>query len=148
MRLWRVVKTARANDAFSGEGAFRWGGRWNSSGGRVVYCSESKALAMLEVLAHLDALEAPHFWTAIAVDVRRDQTERAKLPLDWRNESYSRVVGDDWLRAGRTLALEVPSVLVPEESNYLFNPSHPDFPRLDFTRRHNFQFDPRLLGVI
>jgi RES domain-containing protein len=148
MRLWRVVKTSHANDAFSGEGALRWGGRWNSPGRRAVYCSESKALAMLEVLAHVDPNEAPHFWSAIRVDLLREQVERAKLTPDWRNEAHSRIVGDEWLRAGRTLALQVPSVLVPEESNYLLNPGHPHFAQLDLTQRHNFQFDPRLLGVI
>ncbi len=148
MRLWRVVKTLRAQEAFSGEGAVRYGGRWSSPGCRVVYCSESKALCMLEVLAHLDPNEAPNFWTAFQIEIRREQIERVKLHPDWRNEMYSQRLGDEWFRAGRTLALEVPSVLVPDEMNYLLNTRHADFARLDLTKRHNFQFDLRLLGVL
>jgi RES domain-containing protein len=148
MRLWRVVKASRANEAFSGEGAFRWGGRWNSPGLRAIYCSDSKALAMLEVLAHMDPNDAPHFWTGFQIEVRRGQIERVKLPAHWTNEAYSQRTGDEWLRAGRTLALEVPSVLVPEEMNYLINPLHAEFAKLDLTRRHNFQFDLRLLALL
>jgi RES domain-containing protein len=49
---WRLIKANHADDAFAGEGAKRWGGRWNSKGVRVVYTAESLSLATLEVIGH------------------------------------------------------------------------------------------------
>ena len=50
---WRIVKTKYAAQAFDGEGARLYGGRWNSPGLRMVYNSENVALAALEILRHL-----------------------------------------------------------------------------------------------
>jgi RES domain-containing protein len=72
---WRLHR-ARFRDAGvrddwdSGEGAFRWGGRWNSRGVRAVYCSLDPATAILEVAVHTGfaALDAvPHMLTAITI---------------------------------------------------------------------------------
>ena len=52
IRAWRLIKAVHADDAFSGEGARRGGGRWNSKGVRIVYTSESLSLATLEVMVH------------------------------------------------------------------------------------------------
>jgi len=60
IRIWRLVKAGRTHSAWDGEGAFRFGGRWNSRGVRAVYASSSLALALLETLVHLDpALPLP-----------------------------------------------------------------------------------------
>lgn len=53
MEAWRIVKTRHAADAFTGEGAFLFGGRWNSAGGRVVYASATLSLAALEMLVEV-----------------------------------------------------------------------------------------------
>lgn len=143
MTLWRVVKASLAREAFSGEGAFLFGGRWNSIGRRVVYCSGSKALALLEVLVHIDPLDAPSSWTAFQIEVAAAQIEKAKLRPRWQAEANSQAIGDEWLKSGRTLALEIPSVIVPEEPTYLLNPGHPEFQSLDLTRVSNFELDPR-----
>jgi len=42
--------------------------------------------------------------------------------------------------------LRVPSVLVPEEFNYLFNPSHPDAKQLVEGPSRKWQLDQRLAG--
>jgi RES domain-containing protein len=52
--------------------------------------------------------------------------------------------GSEWLRSGRAAVLEVPSVLVPGETNLLLNPAHVDFKRLRIARARAFSFDPRL----
>ena len=52
---WRIVRARFADSAFDGEGARRYGGRWNSRGTRMVYTAGSQALAALEMLVHLDA---------------------------------------------------------------------------------------------
>ena len=56
IRAWRIVKTRYSADAFSGEGARLYGGRWNSPGVAMVYTAGSKSLATLEVLVHLDMI--------------------------------------------------------------------------------------------
>ncbi len=67
---WRLHRTRYRDDWDSGEGAFRWGGRWNSRGVRAVYCSLDPATAILEVAVHtgFPALDAgPHVMTAIRI---------------------------------------------------------------------------------
>jgi len=54
------------------------------------------------------------------------------------------MIGDDWLQAGGQLALRVPSTLIPEETNILLNPLHPDFTQITQSKASNFSFDTRL----
>ena len=49
---WRLDQAALAATWDSGEGAYRVGGRWNSSGVRAVYCSIDPSTAILEVAVH------------------------------------------------------------------------------------------------
>ncbi|WP_428490060.1 RES family NAD+ phosphorylase [Rhodopila sp.] len=52
MLAWRLCRRAHAD--LSGEGARRFGGRWNSVGRPLVYLAEHPALAALEVRVHFD----------------------------------------------------------------------------------------------
>ena len=148
--LWRVVKRTHAATAFDGKAAQRFGGRWNSPGRRVVYTSASKSLAVLEVLVHLDVGRPLPRLVAFAFDVPDELVDRLpaeRLPRHWRTPHgmlATQRIGDEWLAAGNTLALAVPSTIVPEESNYLLNPAHPGFGRLKFGRSMPFLLDPRL----
>jgi RES domain-containing protein len=150
--LWRVVKRRRAATAFDGNAAQRYGGRWNSPGRRAVYASASKSLALLEVLVHLDAGGSLPRLVAFTFDVDAtliDHLPPAQLPRYWRTMRglpATQQIGDAWLVSGRALALAVPSAIVPEEVNYLLNPSHPGFARLRFGRPIPFLLDPRLAG--
>ena len=54
MRVWRLTHRKWALSAFDGQGAYLFGGRWNPKGVRCVYTSTSSALAVLEVLVHMD----------------------------------------------------------------------------------------------
>jgi RES domain-containing protein len=51
MQAFRLCRSAYP--AYDGEGARRVGGRWNSKGIRVLYTSENRSLAVLEILVHL-----------------------------------------------------------------------------------------------
>ena len=147
---WRIVKAAHADRAFSGEGAWRTGGRWNSPGVPVVYASEHKSLAVLEMLLHLDPADVPHYLT-FRIEFGDALVERwplDRLPPRWREEMparATRLLGDAWLRENRSAVLAVPSVIIPEELNYLLNPGHPDFKRIAIGKPTLFTFDPRLL---
>lgn len=150
-KLWRVVKRKHAATAFDGKAARRFGGRWNSTGRRAVYASGTKSLALLGLLVHLDVGRPLPRLVAFAFDVDDEIIDRlpaARLPRHWRTSRgllATRGIGDEWLASGRTLALAVPSAIVPEESNYLLNPAHSGFGRLRFGRPMPFLLDPRLV---
>ena len=149
--LWRVVKRLHAATAFDGKAAQRFGGRWNSPGRRAVYASATKSLAVLEVLVHLDVGRPLPRFVAFAFDVDDALVDRlavTQLPRDWRTGHGllgTQQLGDAWLAAAATLALAVPSAIMPEESNYLLNPAHAAFGRLRFGRPMAFLLDARLV---
>lgn len=136
-----------------GEGAFRYGGRWNSKGKRVLYVSSSLALATLEVLVNLDDEEIlPDFLfasVAFAEDLIVRLEDVAKLPPKWRGfpipEAVQRI-GDDWIESERSAVLEVPTAVIPNGSNYIINPEHPDSKRIQYGRVEDLILDSRLIG--
>lgn len=50
----RIFKTKYSGAWFEGEGAYRFGGRWNTPGTRIMYTASTLPLALLEVLVHLE----------------------------------------------------------------------------------------------
>lgn len=148
---WRIVKPCRVADAFSGEGARLFGGRWNSVGKPMVYAAESKALAALEILVHVDdgGLMDEYLCMPVRFDKRLMRSLDLKsLPENWRASpppASTQKIGDGWLGDGGSVVLVVPSVLIPGESNYLINPGHPNFGKLRIGAPEPFEFDPRLL---
>lgn len=148
---WRIVKPYRVADAFTGEGARLYGGRWNSPGTPVVYAAESKALAALEILVHVDVAELMDDYLCIPVQFDRRlvrSLDMKALPTEWRDPlapPSTRAMGDAWAADQHSVLLEVPSVLVPGESNYLINPRHPGFGKLKIGPPEPFEFDSRLL---
>jgi RES domain-containing protein len=149
---WRLATTRRLGAAFAGEGARRFGGRWNPVGVPVVYGATTLSLAALEVLAHVDPEEARRYWVYRIV-VPDDAVERllpAKAPRGWnaaRPRPATARVGAKWAASLRSLALLVPSVHVPggEEMNLLLNPRHSRFADLKIEGALPYAFDPRLL---
>lgn len=149
---WRIVKTRLAARAFDGEGARRYGGRWNSAGTRVVYTSQSVSLAVLELLVHLQASRPLASYSVRSVQFAEGlvtSLDRASLPRDWRafpTPTTLQRIGDDWIASAASVVLQVPSAIVEDESNYMINPAHPDFRRLRIGPLVRFRLDPRLLG--
>jgi RES domain-containing protein len=150
-QAWRIIREKHAAMAFSGEGAAKTGGRWNSRGVRVVYTSSTKSLAALEILVHLNP---PMSFKYIAIRITFDDVlmERAaprNLPADWREQPpppSSKRIGDAWVLAARSAVLALPGVIIPGETNYLLNPAHPKFKRIYIGKPERFMFDPRLLA--
>lgn len=147
---WRIVPEERAGDAFVGEGAKRFGGRWNSPGLAVVYASQQKSLAALELLVHFNPL-TPNRFKAFRFQFADSLIEAIgtrALPADWRQEPpppSTQQVGDAWVRDSRSAVLAVPSIIIPDELNFVLNPAHPDFKKITVGRTEDFSFDPRLL---
>lgn len=149
MKLYRIGKTARIRD-LSGEGARLYGGRWNEKGVPVIYASESRSLAALEYLVHLPIMLAPNDLSICRLEVTDVSVTRIRenaLPRGWKDYpagEKTKEIGSRWARRGKTLLLAVPSVLVPDECNYLINPQHVAFTKIR-KRVEQFRFDPRLM---
>ena len=72
-----------------------------------------------------------------------------ELPKDWRAQvALTRARGDEWLRAGTTALLRVPSVIVPDAVNYLLNPTHIEAGRISIASALRAPFDPRLMAFL
>src|SRR5687768_14915588 len=138
MRLsaWRIVKAKRAAKAFSGEGPRRVGGRWNSPGTAIVYAAGSPALAALEVLVHLHHtdLALPYLLFGVHFDPALvERLDHSSLPAGWHETpgpAALRQIGDEWAAKRTSVVLQVPSAVVPLESCFLLNPTHPEFNRV------------------
>jgi RES domain-containing protein len=145
---WRLTKARHARHAFDGEGARRYGGRWNSPGTRVVYTAATPSLAVLEILVHLQAVAPLGGYVLIEARLPEELIETvARPPSDWRAQpapESTRRLGDEWLASGRSMALAVPSVVSPLESLVLLNPAHRDFRRVRLGRPRPYALDPRL----
>jgi RES domain-containing protein len=146
---WRLTSRSYADHAFRGEGARLYGGRWNSEGVAMIYLASSLALAALEQLAHLsrtDLLEGQFVRFRVVVPEKTVlELDPGALPARWTGHvAATRALGDGWVQAKDSLALRVPSAVVPEENNYLVNPHHPDAEMLDIGAPEPFTFDPRL----
>jgi RES domain-containing protein len=145
---WRIVLAKRATSAFSGEGARLNGGRWNNKGTAMVYTAGSIALAAMEILVNLPSPKLLARFVRIPVEF--DDTlvcEVRELPSGWQRRPAgpeTKAIGDDWVAELRSVVLKVPSVIVPEEFNYLLNPSHPDWHRIRIKDPLVYHFDPRL----
>jgi RES domain-containing protein len=150
MRVWRLCRARHAATAFSGGGARIAGGRWNPKGIPIAYCASSLSLATLELFVHVDPATAPADLVAIEAELPDDSREVldvAALPSDWRAipaPDELKDIGAAWARGARSLALVVPSAVVPQEQNVLVNPAHVDLPLLRIVGVAAFSFDPRM----
>ena len=151
LTLWRLVKARHAVNAFDGEGARRYGGRWNERGTPIVYLGGTLSLAALETFVHLTAADARIAFSAIEVRVPDDMEVSSlaldTLPENWRQEpppEQTKALGTAWATREDSLLLRVPSVIVPNEWNYLLNPSHHAFRQLEILPPMPFGFDERM----
>ncbi|HVV55342.1 MAG TPA: RES family NAD+ phosphorylase [Mucilaginibacter sp.] len=149
MILYRITNAKYAKD-FSGIGARLYGGRWNSEGYSAVYLASSRSLAILESLVHIVPTNVPDELVLLTIETPDDYAEidEGSLPPDWKDESKSRIlqyIGNSFLQRNEHLLLKVPSVIVPEEYNYLMNPLHPKANKVKIAKTDPFNFDERLL---
>ncbi len=153
MRVWRLTRAPFARTPFDGVGPARGGGRWNGRGTYVAYASSSRALAILEVLVHINREQAPADYVFVEAELPDDAVEVldvAGLPKGWQSEpppASLRTIADRWVRSNSALALRVPSAIVPQEANVLINPGHPRIGELRIIGKPQPAIlDPRLLG--
>jgi len=151
MRLWRISN----HTSLSGDGGLYASGRWHSRGRRVVYLADHPASALVEVMVHLeiDPEDLPTHYQLLGIEVPDDVAVAAlaesELPDGWRQQiAVTRARGEEWLRAGATALLRLPSAIVPEATNYLLNPAHIDAARVSIAIALSAPFDPRLMAFL
>ena len=151
MLVWRVTRKAHGDQPLSGEGARRYGGRWNHAGSAVVYTSESLSLAVLEYLVNLPISDLPDDLVSVQIQIPESLPKNgvsvADLPDNWR--AFPAIedlkdIGTDWAREAKTAILSVPSVVIPTELNYLINPAHEGTRHIEIVSVEPFALDVRL----
>ena len=149
MLLYRIAKESFIND-FSGKGAELFGGRWNLKGLPAVYTASSLSLCICETLVHSDKdiLPSNMFFAEISLP-------NECILEDFFNEislKHSLNIGSVWLKELKSLAIKVPSVLMPQsykgDFNVIINPLHKDFPKLKIQRVEPINFDTRFYGNV
>lgn len=149
--VWRIATDTPAYtaDDLTGAGAKASGGRWNMQGVAMLYTSETIALACLETLVHTKAVGLPFNRYLVRIDISDAVWAAAEVfpgHIGWDALPAGRVsidYGTQWVRAGRSALLRVPSVVVPEEFNVLINPQHADAAGLNVVKVRRWLYDPR-----
>jgi RES domain-containing protein len=144
MVLWRI---SRFID-LKGIGGLHASGRWHESGLPVVYFAESPAGALLEVCVHTSSNDVPPTYTLLRVegpDLECPSILLESLPPDWPTKpEITRALGDKWLRDKASVVLKVPSAILPETCNCVFNPQHPDASQFKVVQTYTYPFDMRI----
>lgn len=149
MLVHRISLPKYAGD-ISGNGAKLYGGRWNEKGTAIVYFGSSRAMAMMELLVHLRPDDLHRQYAIASFEVPDDKIYKValeQLPKSWQSEeqkAYLRKIGKRFVEEGKHLLMQVPSVLVEEEFNYLLNPLHADVRKVQMVSQRLFSFDNRL----
>ena len=116
----------------------------------MVYCSENLALAALEILVHTRPVTMRDKFRAFRVTFDEGMmmtVDLKELPKGWDEQPpgpVSKQIGDDWVKAGRSPILSLPSALVPLERTFLLNPKQRDFKKIKIKDSGSFVLDPRL----
>jgi len=149
MEVYRIGHSKYA-ELLNGEGARLHGGRWNSVGTPCLYTSESVSLCVLEYACNvsLDLLPISLSITVITLpDNGWQEFKLTDLPKNWKETPppvETQLWGSKQLAEKTTLALKMPSVIIPTEYNYIINPLHPDFKKVKIKEVRPFNFDKRL----
>jgi RES domain-containing protein len=150
VRAYRICKERYVDKAFSGEGSYRYGGRWNSKGRRIVYAGGNPSIAALELIVHLEEPSDLGRLNYVLVPADFDQglvSRPLSLPSDWNADPpplSAAAIGDAWVSSGSSAILEVPSAVIQREKNYLINVEHRDFSIIAIGKPERFKFDSRL----
>ncbi|MAU71189.1 MAG: RES superfamily protein [Pseudozobellia sp.] len=150
MIVYRLGKENYKND-LSGIGAEKFGGRWNSKGVRMVYTSQSRALANLEVAVHLTLKLVPKDYYLTAIEIPDELVlpypEKKLQGKNWKTHpptSFTQEEGDKFIKSSKNLVLKVPSAIVQGDYNFLINPVHSDIGKIKVLYPELFSFDKRL----
>lgn len=151
MEVFRISREKYANSlAASGKE-----GRWNKDGQFVLYTSFHRSLAALELMVHKDDVEVAFIYKIMVLYLADDESLYSRLylkdmPADWRGSaapSKLKDIGNEWYESRKSMVLQIPSVVIPQEHNFLINMKHPDFSdkTCKLLKTEEFFWDSRLI---
>lgn len=149
MIVYRIGKTKHAND-LSGEGARLNGGRWNHKLTPCIYTSESRSLALLEYSVNVNIEEIPRALSFTTFEIPDDEIlelKQEQLPGNWKDipaPSSTKDFGTALLRSAKKPVFKIPSLVVPQEFNYVLNPLHIYSSNFKILEIKDFVFDVRI----
>lgn len=149
LRLWRIV--TGKHPIWSGDGARRFGQRWNPPGVPAIYTGTSFAVCLIEVLVHANRTAPPsaarYVEAVVPDDVLRETFDPA-LHDGWDDlldTSITQAFGKTWIEQRRSALLIVPSVVTGgRDMNIVVNPDHSDAARISVGPETPVTLDSRL----
>jgi RES domain-containing protein len=108
-------------------------------------------MCILELKANsvsFNVLRKEYNYIDIEIDSDRNSIEEVPETFyskDWvLNRKKTQEYGDDWFKLGRSLILKVSSAVLPTDSNFILNTTHPHFIKLKFQKPLSIPLDPRV----
>jgi RES domain-containing protein len=149
MLVYRIADEKFVRD-LTGTGAAMYGGRWNKKGTPVIYAGESIEIALLETIVHTPPMLVPHLeiLTIEIPDHSITKITSKELPPNWGDYPAPTIlseIAEKWIKAGETIALQVPSCIIHTAHNYILNCRHADYSQVKVLKQKPFHFDSRLL---
>jgi RES domain-containing protein len=136
----------------TGQGAKIYGGRWNSVGNAMLYCAYSPSLCLLEFACNASGIAKTNQTSLLTLKletkVKIETLTTNGLPDNWQqvpSPDSLKMIGNNWIKSNKTLALKVPSAIMPLEYNLLINPLHKDFSKLVIENVVDMNIDRRIL---
>ncbi|MCF6222522.1 MAG: RES family NAD+ phosphorylase [Flavobacteriaceae bacterium] len=123
MRVFRLSRKKYASE-LSGIGASKSGNRWNSKGTEIIYCADSRALAMAEVSVHISLTTLPRDFMMMEIDIPKNISiailNEKELPDRWNDFPHTnktQEIGDKFILSNKYCLLKVPSAVVKGDHN-------------------------------
>lgn len=148
MLVYRIASPKYIED-LSGTGSKQYGGRWNDKGIAMVYFAQSRAMAVMEVLVHLRPEEIDRDFVLAVFEILDDSVltiDINDLPKNWKEESEVEAlkeIGNKFIKDNKFLLMKVPSVIIEEDYNLVFNPNHHQADKIRLVEKRFFKFDVR-----
>jgi RES domain-containing protein len=149
MNVYRISKCKFISN-LAGTGAATFGGRWNSKGIHILYTAATPSLALLESVVHISNIPIDDYCMA-TIEIPENKLKEIKitdLPKNWfinPAPDNLKLIGDKFIKDNIFLALKLPSAIMMEDFNFLLNPGHPDFNKVNLVATRTIPIDDRLL---
>src|SRR5438067_655659 len=143
MEVYHLGATLFARQ-LTGEGARLHGGRWNAIDYPCLYAAETKALCVLEYAVNVLQKEIPDdlsFTTYYLPDESWITFHEKDLPVNWKEKPAPASTKEWGIRHLQNhLAIRLPSIIIPTEFNFIINPLHPGFKKVQIKEITPFTF--------
>lgn len=143
MRFWRISNFAD----LSGAGGKQNASRWNLAGNAMVYLADHPSTALLETLVHFRSENLPGTFQLLAIEAPDAiKISALTLPQDWNSQpDLTQEIGTKFITEGVFALAQIPSIIMPQASNFLLNPMHPAADQIRIVEKWRYPFDSRLL---